>query len=315
MLSGEHETPGSTSRISAAWVVFRPSPVFGALVLAVVAVLILKTAGFVSLGSHFAGVHFVVNTTADAVDSEIGDGQCRTSAGRCTLRAAVQESNALPGPNSIEVPAGTYELAIPPLNDNLADTGDLDITDTLTIAGAGAGSTIVDGGSPPAGAPQQVHGLDRLFEVLAVDSTVTFSGLTFSDGYAAEYGGAIANNSTATVTVSDAALTGNVAGKTGGALDNHLDGVMEVRDSTLSRNFAYESGSAVNNNRGGALTVTDSTISANSAAAVDLDEELVGAGAISNNAELDTVGTIAVSGSVVSDNRAGGRAVRRDDLE
>ena len=151
---------------------------------------------------------FVVDSTVDAVDANVGDGACATATGMCTLRAAIQETNALPGADTVIVPAGTYALAIPPLNQNLADTGDLDITDSLTIAGAGAASTTVDGGIPIAGAPLRVLGLDRLFEVLADGGAVAFSGLGFTDGYAAEYGGAIMNNSTATVTVRDSVLDG-----------------------------------------------------------------------------------------------------------
>src|SRR5687767_3035594 len=147
-----------------------------------------------------AGLNFVVNDTSDMVDSDVGDGACRTSAGTCSLRAAIQEANANPGADVIEVPGGTYEIAIPPLNQNDITTGDLDITDSLAISGAGGGSTIVDGGTPPAGAPPRVHGLDRLVEVLVDGGTVTFSGLTFRDGYA-ENGGAVLNNSTATVAV------------------------------------------------------------------------------------------------------------------
>jgi CSLREA domain-containing protein len=278
----------------------RPSLLLAAGALAIVTFLAVKAVVFAS------PAQYVVDSTADAVDSRAGDGVCSTVAGTCTLRAAIQEANAHPGADGIQVPSGTYELGIRPLNQNDVTTGDLDITDSVTIAGAGAGSTIVDAGAPLAGAPPQVHGLDRLFEVSVDGGTVAFSGLTISDGYAAEYGGAIANNSTATVTVDAANLTRNVAGKAGGAIDNHLGGNVEVRDSTVSSNFANESGSALNNNRGGALTVTNSTVSGNSAAAVGLDESLVGAGAIANNAELDTAGTLTVIGSQLSDNRAGG---------
>src|SRR5918992_3834357 len=253
-----------------------------------------------------AGAQFTVNSTSDARDAHPGNGVCATIAGACTLRAAIQEANALPGADVIDVPAGTYALAIPPLNQNDITTGDLDITDSLTIEGAGAGSTFVDGGNPPGGGSPQVPGLDRVFEVSVDGGAVTFSGLTISDGTAAEYGGAIANNSTATVTVNSSTLTGNVAGKAGGAIDNHLGGALEVRGSTLSANFATESGSAINNNRDGALTVSNSTVSSNSAAAVGLDESLVGAGAIANNADLDMAGRITVSGSQMSGNRAGG---------
>jgi CSLREA domain-containing protein len=278
----------------------RPAKLMLAVSLAILAVAVLKAAVFASPAL------FVVDTPADAVDARAGDGVCRTVAGACTLRAAIQEANALPGADEIELPSGTYELGIRPLNQNDITTGDLDITDSLAITGGGAGSTIVDGGSPPAGAPPQVHGLDRLFEVAVDGGTVSFSGLTLREGSAAEYGGAIVNNSTATVTVSAATLTGNTAGKAGGAIDNHVGGDVDISDSTVSRNFATETGSALNNNRGGAMTVSNSTVSANSAAAVGLDETLAGAGAIANNAELDTIGTITVTDSRIADNRSGG---------
>ena len=267
------------------------------------AVVIATVLGFQAASANSAT--FTVNSTLDARDAQAGDGRCATAAGMCTLRAAIQEANALPGADFIQVPPGIYELAIAPLNQNDITTGDLDITDSVTISGAGAGSTIVDGGAPPAGSPPQVHGLDRLFEVLVDGGTVSFSSLGFTDGHAAEYGGAIVNNSTATVTVTDSVLSRNVAGKAGGAIDNHAGGSVEVRGSSVVDNFASENGSAINNNRDGSLTVTDSTISSNSAADVGLDEALAGAGAISNNADLDAIGTIAVSGSTMSDNRAG----------
>ena len=257
-------------------------------------------------GAHAQATTFVVNDTRDLVDVSVGNGECRTSAGTCTLRAAIQETNALPGADVIQVPAGTYEITIAPRNENNITTGDLDVTDSLTITGAGAGSTVIDGGPPPAGAPPDRPGLDRLFEVLVADGEVALSGLTLRDGFAAEYGGAIVNNSTATVTITASTVTGNVAGKTGGGIDNHVGGTVHVQDSSLTRNMAYESGSAVNNNRDGTVTVSDSTVSANSAAVVGLDEALVGAGAIANNAELDAIGTIVVTKSQFSDNRAGG---------
>ncbi len=251
-----------------------------------------------------AGLDFAVNDTTDRVDASVGDGVCRTSAGTCSLRAAIQETNAQPGADSIQIPSGVYELAIRPLNQNDATTGDLDITGSLSVTGAGAGSTTVDGGAPPSGSPPDVRGLDRLFEVLADGATVAFSGLTLSDGNAAEYGGAIFNNSTATITVTDSILRGNASGKTGGAIDNHLGGTVHVADSELSRNLALDSGSAINNNRDGTVTVSNSTISFNTAAALGLDPVLKGAGAIGNMAELDARGSITVTDSVISENNA-----------
>jgi CSLREA domain-containing protein len=203
----------------------RPSLLLATVGLAIATFLAVKAVVFAS------PAQFAVDSTADAVDSRAGDGVCRTVAGTCTLRAAIQESNALPGADEIQVPSGTYELGIRPQNQNDVTSGDLDITDSVTITGAGAGSTFVDAGAPPAGASPQVHGLDRLFEVSVDGGTVAFSGLTISDGYAAEYGGAIYNNSTATITVDASTLIRSVAGKTGGAIENHVGGRVDVRDS------------------------------------------------------------------------------------
>src|SRR6266516_2056309 len=98
---------------------------------------------------------FTVNSTVDAVDVSPGDGACATLGGRRTPRAAVQEANARPGADGVNLPAGTYVLAILGAGEDAAVTGDLDITDDLTITGAGAESTIVDGGH-----------IDRVFHVV-----------------------------------------------------------------------------------------------------------------------------------------------------
>ncbi|MFO7539114.1 MAG: right-handed parallel beta-helix repeat-containing protein [Chloroflexota bacterium] len=44
---------------------------------------------------------FVVNSSGDESDMNPGDGQCQTAVGSCTLRAAIEESNALPGADII----------------------------------------------------------------------------------------------------------------------------------------------------------------------------------------------------------------------
>lgn len=69
---------------------------------------------------------FTVNTTVDAVDANIGDGSCATSSGNCTLRAAIQEANALSGQDAITLPQGIYTLTISGTVENSASTGDLD---------------------------------------------------------------------------------------------------------------------------------------------------------------------------------------------
>src|SRR5687768_14052285 len=118
--------------------------------LTAVSFVVLCTLVAVPNGTVYAA-SFTVNDTRDRVDSNPGNGVCRTGAGTCTLRAAIQEANARSGADTITVPAGTYMLTRAPLNENGITTGDLDITAPLTIIGVGAGLTIIDGGTPPAG--------------------------------------------------------------------------------------------------------------------------------------------------------------------
>ena len=94
----------------------------------------------------------VVNSPNDAVDANPGDGVCETAtAGECTLRAAVQEANALAGADTISIPAGVYTLSIPGADEDAAATGDLDSIGDLTISGAGIDATIIDAGQPGSG--------------------------------------------------------------------------------------------------------------------------------------------------------------------
>jgi CSLREA domain-containing protein len=81
-----------------------------------------------------------VNSTTDAVAANPAGGVCETAPGNgiCTLRAAIQVANALPGPDTIILPAGTYTLTIPGQGEDAAAAGDLDITDDITITGGGA---------------------------------------------------------------------------------------------------------------------------------------------------------------------------------
>ncbi len=91
-----------------------------------------------------AGSTYVVNSTADQQDIDQTDGQCLTISGTCTLRAAIMESNFPTGPNTITVPSGVHLLTRVGFDDS-AVAGDLDISDNVTIQGAGSGATIVDG--------------------------------------------------------------------------------------------------------------------------------------------------------------------------
>src|SRR5438128_12398148 len=91
----------------------------GAILTVILAVMALAATG----PAHAAS--FTVNSTVDAVDAAPGDGACATLLGQCTLRAAVQETNALPGADIITLPAGTYTLSIAGAGEDAAASGDL----------------------------------------------------------------------------------------------------------------------------------------------------------------------------------------------
>ena len=99
------------------------------------------------------GAAFVVNDLADAVDVAPGNGACATARGTCTLRAAVQETNALAGADQIALAVGVQELTIGGAGEDAGATGDLDITDDLTIAGANSYLSVID-----------ANGIDRVLD-------------------------------------------------------------------------------------------------------------------------------------------------------
>ncbi|MCG8591739.1 MAG: hypothetical protein MJE66_20770 [Proteobacteria bacterium] len=104
-----------------------------------------------------AAAIFAVDTTLDAVDAAPGDGVCATAAGDCALRAAVQETNALAGADTILLPAGTYTLSVAGQGEDAAATGDLDVEGDLAIVGEGAPVTIID-----------AQGIDRVLDLSPV---------------------------------------------------------------------------------------------------------------------------------------------------
>lgn len=123
---------------------------------------------------------FVVDSVSDAVDAAIGDGICLAAGEGCTLRAAVQEANAWPGPDTVELDAVSYVLAIGGIGEQAAATGDLDITDDLTVVGVGESATVIDGGA-----------LDRVFDIGPGGSAAELSleRLTVTNGVVDEHQG------------------------------------------------------------------------------------------------------------------------------
>lgn len=191
-----------------------------------------------------------VTTTDDELNTD----------GDCSLREAIQAANtdsavdACPagtGADTITVPAGTYTLTIAGASEDANATGDLDITGSVTINGAGVGTTVI-----------RNIGTDRVLHIF-FGITVGLSDVTIANGNADYngYGGGIANNGTLAVT--NSTFSGNGAYKGGGIYN---DGHLTVMNSTFSGNYSYweGSGGGIYNQEYGTLIVTNSTFSGNS---------------------------------------------------
>jgi trimeric autotransporter adhesin len=126
---------------------------------------------------------YTVDSTRDAVDADLTAPSCADSHGRCTLRAAVMQANASPGADLIILPAGTFRLRLAGIDD-AARAGDLDVSDSLRIKGAGAARTVIDGNGTVTG--------DRVFQALPVPHMdVELDALTIRGGRSAGDGGGI----------------------------------------------------------------------------------------------------------------------------
>ncbi len=124
-------------------------------------------------GSAWAAT-FNVNDLTDAVDAAPGNGVCATARGTCTLRAAVQETNALGGTDQINLAVGVHELTIPGLDEDNSATGDLDVTKNLTIKGVNAYLSVID-----------ANGIDRVLDQVTTAAnprTLALADLTITGG-------------------------------------------------------------------------------------------------------------------------------------
>ncbi len=216
-----------------------------------------------------AGTFTVTKTT------DTKDGICDAD---CSLREAIIAANSNPDADDVIVPAGTYVLT----------KGDLEITDQLTLNGAGADTTIIDG-----------NGTDRVIDVLS--GTVEISAVTIQNGSGVSPLGGIGNRGTLTVT--NSTISGNGGGiysirgvttVTNSTISGNnvgiysVGGVTTVTNSTISGNTSTGiSNSAIST---GTLTVTNSTISGNSFSGID------------SFASFGSVGVATVTNSTISRN-------------
>ncbi len=204
-----------------------------------------------------------------------------TAGDATSLRNAIDSANSDGDDSTVNVPAGTYNLD--PNDPGMEIFGD----GSFTLVGAGARSTIIDGGGGPVTAGDTDTTDDTIFTIKAfckcpASANATFSGITVQGANPDEEGGAFRVENAgpgqqASLHLLDSTITGNQAGSSdGGGIYN--EGTLVVDRVTFTNNFSDADGSAianVNENEGvGAIrginliataTITNSTFTNNTA--------------------------------------------------
>jgi CSLREA domain-containing protein len=234
------------------------------------------------LAPDYAGAKtFMVNSPADVRDVNPGDGVCETAAGNhiCTLRAAVEEANKSPGADAITLePDVTYVLSLTETLGN--ETSDLIISDSVSITGAGPGSTIIDGNGAVTrkrvfyvlkcvGGIYKSNGIDC---EINGDMSVSMSGIAIMNGFATYVsghgddgsgGGGILN--VGTLTLNNVAVTDNTAS----GLNDWGGGIYNAGPLTMTNCVIANNTTGAHNAYGGgmynqgAMAMTNCTISGN----------------------------------------------------
>lgn len=262
---------------------------------------------------------FAVSTEADTFDVSPGDGFASDSNGATSLRAAIQEANALAGDDVIVLPSGSYTLTRTGIDENSSFTGDLDVTSNLIILGAGAGRTFIDANEidrvldvrPGAslilrdvtlrnGSAIHSAGIRNSGTLELIDSVVTGNDAT---GAVNSLGGGIGNAS-GNLTLTRVTVTGNTAEVHGGGLYSS-GGSVVISDSTFSGNSATLDGGGISVFNG-TLQITDSTISGNVAG--------VDGGGLSADAATVTVTRTTVSGNTATEDGGGLNVISNGEL-
>jgi CSLREA domain-containing protein len=246
---------------------------------------------------HVLAPNDAVGPGADLVDTAIGDGACTTTAGDCSLRAAIQEANVHPGPDVLVLLPGTHGVTIAGANEDAAATGDLDITDELEIHGTTTGDQGARIVSTVADSAIEVRGSSNLTmrDVMVVGA--------FANGSAI-------NNPAGTVTLDEVNLIGSARGLvSGGAATvrrssfvGHAEAGVIATGGTIAMDrvtvaWSGDTAAAVDA-RGGSIAIVNTTISSGRS---PLPQTPRGGPGIRRAAGA----TVSVANTIVADQRTG----------
>lgn len=249
----------------------------------VVSVLLLSLSFILVVPAY--GASFTVNSTLDLPDGTPGDGICLTSPplSVCTLRAAIMETNALPGADTINLGVDTYLLTRAAVIPDDEANGDLDIRDDLTINGVTSDLSIIDG-----------NGVDRVLEIngggVPGGIRVDLFNLTVKNGDVSGEGGGI-RTYIADVTLTNVKVLDNQASSNGGGI--YSQGPLVLDNVRLQGNQAILTGGGLQNIVGS--TITNSVISGNQVTA-----------SWGGGAGIYTIGDLEINQSMIQTNTSSG---------
>jgi len=245
----------------------------------------------------------VVNSTGDASDSDLEDGECVTSEGVCTLRAAIEQANyaaisetaedaGYEGANitfdSTDVPDGSVICISSPLEITSAITiGNASQSDNHIIIDGGNGSGTTCTGTPVTGSVFKISSSAGLRDLTIKGGSLTASSDQPGGGGIYISGTSSEGGDTTEVEIARSEITGN---QVSSSIGYALGGGIYVQSATLSltqtavventltetaSNYASDAGGSTGAYAGGGgvgaslanLTMSNSTISSNTVSA------------------------------------------------
>lgn len=193
-----------------------------------------------------AGRGITVTDVSDSVDVSPGDGLCRDAAGKCTLRAAIDEANATAGRDVI-----VFDMAVPAVI-NLT-LGELRTTNPVWILGRGARNLTVQRSFAPN---------TSNFRVFHLAAQTYLRGLTIKNGQASAGGGILVKEGSSLV---ELAVTSNGAQAGGGIGLQGEGGTVLIERCLINSNTGFANGGGIYVGPGMGIRLKSSTLTGNSA--------------------------------------------------
>ena len=216
----------------------------------------------------YAGVMttFTVNNTGDIDDGDRNNGIT-------TLREAINLANATAGDDTIAF-GGIFKDTTPDTNTITLTSGQLTITDDLSILGTGTSKLTVSG-----------KNASTVFEISGLGTNVNINGLAIASG-------SIKVNRSSILNLAKSSVSGNTAGS---GISN--SGILSLANTSV---FGNKQGGIYN---GGTLSLSNSSVSGNTGGSKIFNGNTAGGG-IFNDSSSGKAGILSLINSSVSGNTA-----------